>query len=161
MRHRGFMEHIVSSEKRILGYQFWDWKTLPKFWLNALVFIRLRKESSLIPTLRFEILANILTECLSSSGWWRLKHSVETSAKLSDLNVGMRELSFPLMQEPTEKQPLWILYLIKCMDNFCERLIYIRFVSALLEYRFNITVTSNWPGWHTASCTPIPSLLSH
>ena len=28
------------------------------------------------------------------------------SARLSDLKLGIRELSFPFMQEPTEKQPL-------------------------------------------------------
>jgi len=30
------------------------------------------------------------------------------SARLSDPKVGIRELSFPFMQEPTEKQPLYI-----------------------------------------------------
>ena len=40
---------------------------------------------------------------LSSS---RPKHSVETSTRFSDLKAGIRELSFPFKQEPTEKQPL-------------------------------------------------------
>ena len=42
----------------------------------------------------------------SSSGpkyWWRMKHSVK---RFSDLKVGIRELFFPYVQEPTEKQPL-------------------------------------------------------
>jgi len=32
----------------------------------------------------------------------------------SDLKVGIRELSFPLMQEPTEKQPLQSLFQFSC-----------------------------------------------
>ena len=32
-----------------------------------------------------------------------MKHSVETSARFSDLKVGIRELSFLFLQEPTEK----------------------------------------------------------
>ena len=39
-------------------------------------------------------------------GTFALKHSVETLARFSDLKVGIRELSFAFMQEPTEKQPL-------------------------------------------------------
>ena len=45
------------------------------------------EESSLIPTLRSENLADV-------------------SPEFSDLKVGIRELSFPFMQEPTEKQIL-------------------------------------------------------
>jgi len=44
----------------------------------------------------------------TSSGWWRLKHSVEKLARFSDLKVGVRELSSLFMHEPTEKQPLQV-----------------------------------------------------
>jgi len=32
-----------------------------------------------------------------------LKKTVETSSRFSDFKVGIREFSFPFMQEPTEK----------------------------------------------------------
>ena len=38
--------------------------------------------------------------------WWILKHSVVMLARFSDLKVGIRELSFPFVLEPTEEQPL-------------------------------------------------------
>ena len=50
------------------------------------------KGSSLI--LRLENLADISTECFSLHHGERLKHSVQTSERLSDLKVGIRELPF-------------------------------------------------------------------
>jgi len=35
-----------------------------------------------------------------------MKTSIQ-SARFSNLKVGIREVSFPFMQEPTKKQPLW------------------------------------------------------
>ena len=66
------------------------------------------KESSFIPTLRSEDLANILTECFSLHQGDSIQgeHPVEMLARFSNLKVSIRELSFPFMQEPTEKQPL-------------------------------------------------------
>ena len=76
-------------------------KTLPLFRLNASVLIR----ASLIPTLRSENLSAVLTECFSLHQG-RLKHSVETAEMFSNLKVDIRDLFFPFMQEPTEKEPL-------------------------------------------------------
>jgi len=42
----------------------------------------------------------------------------ETSARLSNLSVGIREFSFSLMQEPTEKQPLQTMMLSCAL--YCE-----------------------------------------
>jgi len=53
------MEDTSWLEKRVLWYQLWDRKTLPTFWLTASVFIRAKV----------------------------LKHSVETSARFSNLKV--------------------------------------------------------------------------
>ena len=45
-------------------------------------------------------------EQCSKTFWWRLKHSVKMLASFSNLKVGIRELSFPFMQERTKKQLL-------------------------------------------------------
>jgi len=58
------------TEKRVLWYQLCNQKTLPTFRLNALL------------------------------PWWRLKHSVEISARFSNLKVGIRELSSSRWQKP-------------------------------------------------------------
>ena len=50
-----------------------------------------RKEISLIPTLRLENLANISSECLHPE-----KYLDEMLARFSDLQVSIRELSFPM-----------------------------------------------------------------
>ena len=77
-KYGGWCQVFVILKKRVLWYQLWDWKTLPKLRLNASVFIRAKE------------------------------HSVETSARFSNLKVGIGELSFPFVQEPTEKQPLQV-----------------------------------------------------
>jgi len=78
----------------------------------------LREESILLK----ELLLVVLACSVWGLSWWnsavtfhcdnmdqgRLKHQFETSARFSDLRVGIRELSFPFMQEPTEKQPLQV-----------------------------------------------------
>ena len=68
-------------------------KTLLTFWLNASVFIKAKDLLTLIP--------------LPS---WRLKYLVETLHNCQGFPISklVSELSFPFMQEPTEKQPLRI-----------------------------------------------------
>jgi len=48
-----------------------------------------------------------------------VKHSVESSARFSNLKVDIRELSCLFMQEPTESKPLWALWLITTQESNC------------------------------------------
>jgi len=62
------------------------------------------KKSSQIPTLRSENFVGVLTECFSPHQGKSEALSRNIRKVFTNFKVGIIELSFPFMQEPTEKQ---------------------------------------------------------
>jgi len=109
---------FIQMEKRVLWYQIWERKTLPRFQQNASIFIKMKvknsafdeeteREEHLLPDLWppmtpsdiFSVVYSYNVALFFTFALMKTETFSQTWARFSNLQVGIRERSFPFHAE--------------------------------------------------------------